>query len=108
MVLNGTTLLSELQHLAAWRIGADQKTISRSLLFPGFPQAFAFMTEVALHAERMDHHPDWQNVYNRVSITLSTHDAGGVTDKDLALAAVIDRIADRHQAKAGAQAGAES
>lgn len=62
-------------------------------VFPDFKAAFAFMTQVALIAEKMDHHPDWQNVYNRVHITLSTHDAGGIaTEKDRLLAKAIDEI----------------
>lgn len=65
----------------------------REFRFKDFTEAFAFMTRVALIAERMGHHPDWSNVYDRVRITLSTHDAGGrVTEKDHALAAAIDRI----------------
>ncbi len=67
--------------------------------FSNFTEAFAFMTEVAFHAERLNHHPDWSNVYNTVTIRLSTHDAGNVvTEKDRELAAAIDRIAARHQA----------
>lgn len=65
--------------------------------FRDFKQAFAFMTEVAFYAEKMDHHPDWSNVYNRVSIQLNTHDAGGViTEKDHALAKAIDKVAGRY------------
>lgn len=64
--------------------------ITRDFRFDDFNQAFAFMTRVAAHAENMDHHPEWQNVYNRVSIRLTTHDAGGLTEKDLKLAQAID------------------
>ncbi len=64
----------------------------RTFAFATFREAFAFMTEVALSAEKMDHHPEWTNVYNRVSVKLSTHDAGGkVTEKDRRLALVMDR-----------------
>ncbi len=64
----------------------------RTFAFATFREAFAFMTEVALSAEKMDHHPEWTNVYNRVSVKLSTHDAGGkVTEKDRRLASVMDR-----------------
>ncbi|MCS6959036.1 MAG: 4a-hydroxytetrahydrobiopterin dehydratase [Pseudanabaenaceae cyanobacterium SKYGB_i_bin29] len=59
--------------------------------FPSFVAAFAFMTKVALIAEKMDHHPDWYNVYNRVTINLTTHDAGGITNKDVELARQIDQ-----------------
>lgn len=69
--------------------------LEREFRFSGFGQAFAFMTEVALRAEKLDHHPDWSNVYNRVGIRLSTHDAGGVTDYDFALAAAADVAASR-------------
>ncbi len=69
--------------------------IRREFRFSDFNQAFAFMTRVAVHAEAMNHHPEWQNVYNHVSIRLTTHDAGGLTDKDLALARAIDREASR-------------
>ncbi len=65
--------------------------IERRVRFGGFVEAFAFMTAVALAAERLDHHPEWSNVYNQVSIRLSTHDAGGVTDYDFALALEAER-----------------
>lgn len=60
--------------------------------FRDFREAFAFMTKVALVAEKMDHHPNWSNVYNKVEISLSTHDAGRITDKDHQLAAAIDKL----------------
>jgi 4a-hydroxytetrahydrobiopterin dehydratase len=63
--------------------------IKRTLTFQNFQQAFAFMTQIALVAEKMDHHPDWTNVYNRVEIKLWTHDAGGLTEKDFILAKAI-------------------
>ena len=66
--------------------------ITRTLVFEDFSAAFALMTRVALLAERMNHHPEWLNVYNRVSITLSTHDAGGLTELDTRLAAAIDAL----------------
>lgn len=64
--------------------------ITREFVFPDFNRAFSFMTQVALAAEKADHHPEWSNVYNKVKVTLSTHDAGGVTQKDLDLARFID------------------
>lgn len=67
--------------------------LHRDFAFRDFVEAFGFMARVALVAERMNHHPDWSNVWNRVSITLSTHDAGGVTAADFALAEAIDRLA---------------
>ncbi len=79
--------------LPGWREVAGRDAISRSLRFADFGVAFGFMTRVALVAETMGHHPEWFNVYNRVDITLSTHDAGGLSPLDLQLAAAIDRIA---------------
>jgi 4a-hydroxytetrahydrobiopterin dehydratase len=75
----------------AWRYAAERGgTITREFLFDDFVQAFAFMTCVALVAEKHDHHPEWSNVYNRVRIVLTTHDAGGLTEKDIALARAAD------------------
>ncbi|MEO6304412.1 MAG: 4a-hydroxytetrahydrobiopterin dehydratase [Bacteroidia bacterium] len=67
-------------------------TILKEITFKSFVQAFGFMTQVALEAEKSDHHPDWKNVYNKVSISLSTHDAGGLTELDFKLAKKIDKI----------------
>ena len=67
--------------------------IQRSLKFADFTQAWGFMAKVALAAEKADHHPEWSNVYNKVEIVLSTHDAGGLSDKDVALAKFIDSVA---------------
>lgn len=76
----------------------ENNTLKASFLFEDFSQAFAFMTEVAMQAEKMNHHPSWSNVWNRVEIHLTTHDAGNtVTDKDRKLAAAIDRIFTRYQ-----------
>ena len=71
---------------------ADQQSISRELVFRDFNEAFGFMSRVALLAECRNHHPNWSNVYNRVSITLSTHDLGGLSDLDIELAAAIDQL----------------
>ena len=80
--------------LSGWRVDdGDRAAISRSLRFADFNAAFGFMARVALKAETMDHHPEWSNVYNRVEILLTTHDAGGVTDKDIQLARFIDEAA---------------
>jgi 4a-hydroxytetrahydrobiopterin dehydratase len=67
--------------------------IKKQFLFEDFNQAFGFMTRVALKAETMNHHPEWFNVYNKVDITLSTHDVGGLSDKDVTLATFIDSVA---------------
>ena len=82
-----------LAELPGWRTVDGRDAIQRSLRFADFSAAFGFMTRVALAAEAMDHHPEWSNVYNRVEVLLSTHDAGGVTALDVELAHVIDRIA---------------
>jgi 4a-hydroxytetrahydrobiopterin dehydratase len=66
--------------------------LKKSFRFSNFVEAFGFMTRIALEAEKMNHHPDWSNVYNTVTIKLSTHDAGGITDYDIKLAKVIDNI----------------
>lgn len=73
-----------------WREVAGRDAICRHFDFPDFSAAFAFMTRVALAAEKADHHPEWSNVYNKVDIILATHDAGGVTEKDLTLAREIE------------------
>ncbi|HEV7277981.1 MAG TPA: 4a-hydroxytetrahydrobiopterin dehydratase [Devosiaceae bacterium] len=78
--------------LGAWIYDPATDAISRDFKFKDFSEAFAFMTRVALAAQQADHHPDWTNSYNRVSITLSTHSAGGLTTKDVDLATAIDRL----------------
>ena len=79
--------------LPDWTLESDRKAISRTFKFADFKQAFAFMTRVAAEADRMDHHPEWSNVYNTVSIRLTTHDSGGLTKSDIKLAEEIDRAA---------------
>ena len=78
---------------AAAPAGAARDALHRELRFASFSAAFGFMARVALEAEVLRHHPEWFNVYNRVSITLTTHDAGGLTALDLQLAAAVDRLA---------------
>ena len=80
--------------LPGWSMAPDRDAIRRSLKFRDFSEAWGFMSRVALLAEKHDHHPEWSNVWNRVDITLTTHDAGGLSRKDLALAAAIDALAD--------------
>jgi 4a-hydroxytetrahydrobiopterin dehydratase len=75
---------------ANWSRDQNRDAITREFVFADFNRAFAFMTQVALAAEKADHHPEWSNVYNKVRITLTTHDAGGVTQKDLDLARFAD------------------
>lgn len=83
-----------LAQLPAWSAhNGDRRAITRSLRFADFNAAFGFMSRVALLAETMDHHPEWSNVYNRVEVLLTTHDAGGVTDRDVRMARFIDEAA---------------
>lgn len=79
--------------LPDWTVAKDRDAISRNFRFEDFSEAFAFMTRVALLAEKHDHHPEWSNVYNRVTITLSTHDAGGLSARDVRMAEAIDMLA---------------
>ena len=76
--------------LDEWLLESD--FLSKEFHFTNFVEAFSFMTAVALEAEKMNHHPNWENVYDRVKIRLSTHDAGGITEKDFELAQKIDRL----------------
>ena len=98
--LDASTLRASLEELPHWQLEEGGLAIRRSLRFADFNQAFGFMTQVALHAERHDHHPEWFNVYNRVDVRLTTHDAGGLSGKDLALARHIDSV---HAALTGGQ-----
>ena len=79
-----------LKALPGWRAVAGREAIAREFRFKDFNAAFGFMARVALLAEKMDHHPEWFNVYNKVDVTLSTHDAGGVTQKDIDMAKAMD------------------
>jgi 4a-hydroxytetrahydrobiopterin dehydratase len=90
--LSDTALEWSLKSLAGWSHDAAAGTIRREFKFASFSEAFAFMTRVAMLCEKADHHPDWSNSYNRVSVTLSTHSAGGLTEKDVNLATAIDRL----------------
>jgi 4a-hydroxytetrahydrobiopterin dehydratase len=85
-----TTQLAELR---GWQAVAGRDAIQRTFRFADFNEAFGFMTRIAIKAQEMDHHPEWFNVYNRVEITLSTHEANGLTSRDIALARFIDSIA---------------
>lgn len=78
--------------LSAWAHDPGRDAIVRTFRFGDFPEAFAFMTRVALIAEKADHHPEWSNVWNRVDILLTTHDAGGLSERDIGLAKAIDAL----------------
>ncbi|MFJ2990324.1 4a-hydroxytetrahydrobiopterin dehydratase [Collimonas sp. NPDC087041] len=82
-----------IQGLNGWTAVDGRDAIQKTFLFADFNAAFGFMTQVALLAEKMDHHPEWSNVYNRVVVLLTTHDANGVTDLDLRLAQFMERVA---------------
>lgn len=81
---------ARLEALSDW--GIDQEKLYRHFVFSNFVDAWGFMSQVALLAETMNHHPEWSNVYNRVEIHLTTHDAGGISEKDFALAEQIDSL----------------
>jgi 4a-hydroxytetrahydrobiopterin dehydratase len=84
-----------LSGLPGWKLNADATSISKTYKFASFVEAFGFMAESALAAEKLDHHPEWFNVYSRVDVTLTTHDTGGLTDHDVRLAKAMERAAAR-------------
>ena len=88
--LNEDELAERLAHVAGWEVSNGK--LHREFRFEDFKRAFGFMTSLALAAEAMDHHPDWSNVYNRVVVDLATHDAGGITELDFALAKAADDL----------------
>ena len=91
--LAGKDRVTALAMLSGWSEVAGRDAITRKFLFKDFNEAFGFMTRAALVAEKMDHHPEWFNVYKTVEVTLSTHDAGGVTELDVTLAQAMDKLA---------------
>ncbi|SCK18292.1 4a-hydroxytetrahydrobiopterin dehydratase [Variovorax sp. HW608] len=102
MKLGVEALAAQLPMLDGWAHVADRGgMLSREFRFEDFVQAFGFMAQMALHAERMNHHPEWFNVYNRLSVTLTTHDVGGISAKDIEMACLMNRT---FAARAAAQA----
>ena len=91
--LSGDARKAALAKLSGWNEVAGRDAIAKKFVFRDFNEAFGFMTRAALVAEKMDHHPEWFNVYKTVEVTLSTHDAGGVTGLDIELASAMDKIA---------------
>ena len=91
--LTGQNRSDALRKLNGWSEVSGRDAITRKFVFKDFNQAFGFMTRAALVAEKMDHHPEWFNVYKTVEVTLSTHDAGGVTELDIKLATEMDKLA---------------
>jgi 4a-hydroxytetrahydrobiopterin dehydratase len=91
--LTGEARKTALAKLAGWSDVKGRDAITRKFVFKDFNEAFGFMTRAALVAEKLDHHPEWSNVYKTVEVTLATHDAGGVTDLDIKLAEAMNRLA---------------
>lgn len=91
--MNEQTVTVELAKLAGWSLVPGRPAITKNFTFKSFSEAWGFMNRVALAAEKLNHHPEWFNVYNRVDVTLSTHDAGGLTELDFKLAARMDKFA---------------
>jgi 4a-hydroxytetrahydrobiopterin dehydratase len=91
--LRGAERAQELASLPGWDLTPGRDAISRQFIFADFNEAFGWMTRAALIAEKMDHHPEWTNIYRTVTVTLSTHDAGGLTMRDIKLARALDRLA---------------
>jgi 4a-hydroxytetrahydrobiopterin dehydratase len=90
--LTGDARKTALAKLAGWSEVKDRDAITRTFVFRDFNEAFGFMTRAALIAEKLDHHPEWFNVYKTVTVTLSTHDAGGLTERDVTLAQAMNRL----------------
>lgn len=90
--LNDAERADALDALSDWDYDDGRDAITRQVVFTDFAEAFGFMTRVAILAEKADHHPEWSNVYNRVNILLTTHDAGGLSHRDVDLATAIDAI----------------
>ncbi len=90
--LTGAARAQALKELPGWTEVPGRDAIKKSFQFKDFNQAWGFLSKVALLAEKMDHHPEWFNVYNKVEITLSTHDAGGLSQRDIKLALAIDKL----------------
>jgi len=93
-LLDLAAVTEQLAQRSGWQISLDHKAIEKSFVFDTFPDAFSFMTQVAFWAECNDHHPDWRNVYNRVDVSLTTHDSGGLTQNDFDLAQKMDAVFD--------------
>lgn len=91
--LSGPERAAALTKLAGWRAVEGRDAIEKTFVFADFNAAFGFMARAALVAEKIDHHPEWSNTYKRVTVILSTHEAGGLTSRDVALAEAMDRIA---------------
>ncbi len=91
--LNKAEILTKLEDVPGWGFSPDGHSIFRNFVFSGFAEAFGFMAEAALVAEKLDHHPEWTNVWRKVSVTLTTHSAKGLTELDFVLAKAMNEIA---------------
>ena len=89
--LSKTEVTKNLKKLSGWKLIKERNAITKTFKFKNFTEAFGWMTSMALYAEKKDHHPEWFNVYSTVEVTLSTHDAGGVTNLDLDMAREMNR-----------------
>ena len=101
--LHGAARGTAIRELAGWSEVEDRDAIRKTYHFGSFREAWGFMSEVALIAEKMDHHPEWFNVSNRVEIVLTTHDVEGLTERDIALARAVDEIAPERDQRKGAR-----
>ncbi len=91
-LLNEAELSNALDELNDWRVDEERPALFKNFQFKNFNEAFRWMTGVALYAEKADHHPEWKNVWNKVDVVLTTHDAGGITKKDIELARFMDKL----------------
>ena len=91
--LTGKAREEALAALSGWTLASDRDAIGKIYRFKNFIEAWGFMSAVALHAEKLNHHPEWSNVYGTVEVTLTTHDAGGLSELDIKLAKAMDRLA---------------
>lgn len=94
--LSPEAVRGHLERMSGWRVVAGRDAIRKTFQFKTFSEAFGFMARVALAAEKLDHHPEWSNVFNRVDMVLATHDVQGVTEMDIALALAADQAAQGH------------
>ena len=95
--LSNAEIQTRLEAVPGWVLSQDGLSITRNLVFSGFAEAMGFMAEAALHAEKMDHHPEWTNVWRKLSVTLTTHSAKGLTELDFILAKAMNEIAKKRQ-----------
>ena len=88
--LSSDLIKEELRNLKGWNIVNDK--LHKEFIFDDFNQAFGFMTRAAMHIEKLNHHPEWSNAYNRITVDLTTHDVGGITDNDIKLAKILNSL----------------